>query len=89
MEYVLLSNTAYGRFIDTPPPPDGTAAHYFFTRSRSFIEQFFAPQNTRYQLVREFVDGGTRISLLKVLPERSLVTALNPGLNLDQNPALQ
>jgi len=89
VEYVLLSNAAYGRFIDTPPPPAGTAAHYFFTRSRNFISQFFAPQNTRYQLVKEFVDGGTRISLLKVLPEHSLVTALNPSRSRDQNPALQ
>ena len=89
VEYVLLSNAAYGRFFDGSPPPMGTAAHYFFTRSRAFIEQFFESANPRYQLVKEFVDDGTRISLFKVMPAPTLVTVLDPGRISAASRALQ
>ncbi len=69
VEYVLLSNAAYGRFFTGDTPPEGTPAHYFHTRSRDFVSQFFDESAGRYELVADFTDGqGQRVSLLRVLP---------------------
>lgn len=80
VEYVLLSNAAYGRFFAQEPPPEGTAARYFYVRSREFVSQFLDDRAGRYHLVKEFSDqGGTRISLIQVLSgDRRLAADLSP-----------
>ena len=67
VDYIVLPSAGYRRFLDGRAPPPGTAAHYYFTRSRDYIRQFFDPANPRYEMVEEFVDGGSTISVFKVL----------------------
>jgi hypothetical protein len=77
VEYVLLSNAAYGRFFTGEAPPEGTPAHYFHTRSRQFVSQFFDESAGRYELVADFADGqGQRVSLLRVLPGAQVAARL-------------
>jgi 4-amino-4-deoxy-L-arabinose transferase-like glycosyltransferase len=69
VEYVLLSNAAYGRFFTGETPPEGTPAFYFHARSREFVSQFFDESAGRYELVADFANSeGQRVSLLRVLP---------------------
>ncbi|MBM3279144.1 MAG: glycosyltransferase family 39 protein [Candidatus Handelsmanbacteria bacterium] len=81
VEYVLLSSAAYGRFFTGESPPMGTPAHYFHTRSREFVSQFFDESSGRYELVADFTDGqGQRVSLLRVLPSAQVAVHLEaPG----------
>ncbi|MBI2505376.1 MAG: glycosyltransferase family 39 protein [Candidatus Latescibacteria bacterium] len=80
VEYVLLSNAAYGRFFTGEMPPAGTPAHYFYTRSREFVSQFFERSAGRYELVADFADGqGQRVSLLRVLPGAQVAARLETG----------
>lgn len=80
VEYVLLSNAAYGRFFTGEVPPAGTPAYYFYTRSREFVSQFFEESARHYELVADFADGrGQRVSLLRVLPGTQVAAHLNTG----------
>jgi hypothetical protein len=81
VEYVLLSNAAYGRFFTGETPPEGTPAYYFHTRSRDFVSQFFDGSSGHYELVADFADTqGQRVSLLRVLPGAQVATRLEaPG----------
>jgi hypothetical protein len=70
VEYAILPEAAYGRFLTGQEPPPGTAEHYYFTRNRDYLKQFFDPEDGRYELVREFAPDkgqrGSRIRLLRV-----------------------
>ncbi|MCC7263163.1 MAG: glycosyltransferase family 39 protein [Candidatus Latescibacteria bacterium] len=81
VEYVLLSNAAYGRFFTGETPPEGTPAYYFHTRSRDFVSQFFDGSSGHYELVADFADAqGQRVSLLRVLPGAQVAARLEtPG----------
>ncbi len=80
VEYVLLSNAAYGRFFTGEVPPVGTPAHYFYTRSRDFVSQFFEGSSSHYELVADFADDqGQRVSLLRVLPGTQVAAHLGTG----------
>lgn len=77
VEYVLLSNAAYGRFFAEDTPPVGTPAYYFHTRSREFVSQFFDGSSGHYELVADFADAqGQRVSLLRVLPGAQVAARL-------------
>ena len=65
--YLVLPNAGYGRFFVGATPPIGTPAHYYFTRSRSYLSQFFNPQDKRYRTVKEFIDGDSKITIVQVL----------------------
>ena len=70
VRYLVLPSAGYSRFFTGEPPLAGTAAHYYFTRNRDYIAQFFAAGDPRYRTVREFAEGAgesnRRISIVEV-----------------------
>ena len=71
IQYILLPEAAYGRFLTSRIPAPGTIAHYHFVTHRDFLRPFFDESNGRYELVKIFEsDGGqqgSKILLLKVV----------------------
>lgn len=68
VEYVVLPSDGYARFFENQPPPVGTVAHYYFTRSRDYIRQFLDPENSRFEVVEVFERGrGDRVSTISII----------------------
>ena len=71
VRYVVLPSAGFARFLEGDPPPGGTAAHYYFTRSRDYVKQFFDREDGRYRLVKSFEEdveeGGSSIAIVEVL----------------------
>ena len=71
VRYLALPSAGYSRFFTGQPPPKGTAGHYYFTRSRDYISQFFTAGDSRYRIVQEFAEeAGTAIRKISIVEVR-------------------
>ena len=72
VEFVILSASAYSRFIEKSRVPQSGSAEYFhYMRNRNYIKQFFNDNENRFEVVREFLpyngDVRGKITIFKLI----------------------
>lgn len=71
VRWVILPRAGYARFLKGEAPPPGTAAHYYFHRSRAYVKQFLDGEDGRFRLVQGFgSDAGTGDHLIGIYQVR-------------------
>ena len=66
--FVVLPSSGYRRFFQGELPPPGTPAHYYVSRNRTYLSQFLAGDDSRYQQVASFEDhSGSDIRVFRVM----------------------
>jgi len=73
VEYIILPEAAYQRYLGEPPPaPEGSAVRYHYLKNRAYFSQLIAPENRATELVASFPPGretrGGGIHIFRLLP---------------------
>ena len=72
VQYIVLPEAAYGRYLGGDPPAEGTAAHYHFVKNRQYFGALTAVHNPETELVASFPSGpgvrGAGIHILRLRP---------------------
>ncbi|MFT5087665.1 MAG: 4-amino-4-deoxy-L-arabinose transferase-like glycosyltransferase [Candidatus Latescibacterota bacterium] len=71
VQYLVLPEAAYGRYLYLDPPPGGlSAAHYHFVKNSSYFADLIDPQNPATELVARFESSsnerGSPISIYRL-----------------------
>ena len=71
VQYLILPEAAYGRFLYLDPPPGGlSAAHYHFVKNSSYFAHLTDPENPATDLVARFeshsAERGSPISIYRL-----------------------
>ena len=57
VEYIVLPEAVYGRYLDIQFPEEGTAAHYHYLKNHTYFKYLTAPENPEIELVASFPSG--------------------------------
>jgi len=71
VRYIVLPEAAYGRYIESEPPPGGlSAAHYHYAKNRAYFSNLINPANGEVERVARFAarDGekGSAIAIYRL-----------------------
>jgi hypothetical protein len=72
VDYLVLPEAIYGRYLQGPEPPEGTAAAYHFAKNRLYFSQLTDRANPRVRTVATLAPGpdarGGAIHILRLQP---------------------
>jgi len=77
VQYLVLPDAVFQRYMKADPPPPGTAAHYRYSTNIRYYESLLSPQSGGAVKVAEFSAGvslparGGAISVYRILPDPS------------------